>query len=147
MKINHPISRKDLNPKTQKAYDQLIKLIDSLNEKKLTTEFVQKSNEEISKFDVIPEDDLSRKIIHKTRSKIYNRAVKELKYVTKNYYLGIWMALGISAFGMPIGVMFGSAMDNMGLLSLGLPIGMAIGMAVGAGLDKKAQEEGRQLAC
>lgn len=42
---------------------------------------------------------------------------KELKLVPKNSYRNRWMAIGMSAFGVPIG----------------------------AGMDKKAFEEGRQL--
>jgi len=57
----------------------------------------------------------------------------------------LWMVLGMSVFGMPLGVAYGSVMGNMGLLGLGLPIGMCIGMAVGAMLDKKAKEKGNQL--
>jgi hypothetical protein len=34
----------------------------------------------------------------------------------------------------------------MAFMGLWLPIGMAIGMAVGSVLDRKAQEDGRQLS-
>jgi len=53
----------------------------------------------------------------------------------------LWMVLGISVFGMPLGVVYGSVVGNMGLLGLGLPIGMCIGMALGAILDKKQKKE------
>jgi hypothetical protein len=55
------------------------------------------------------------------------------------------MAIGMSAFGIPLGVAFGTSLGNMGLLGIGIPIGMVIGMAIGSGMDKKAFEEGRQL--
>ncbi len=55
------------------------------------------------------------------------------------------MSLGMAAFGLPLGVVFGSSTGNMGLLGIGLPIGMVIGMGVGSKMDKKAFEEGRQL--
>jgi len=55
------------------------------------------------------------------------------------------LAIGMSAFGIPFGVVFGASLDNMGYLGIGLPIGMAVGMVIGAGMDKKAFEEGRQL--
>ena len=51
----------------------------------------------------------------------------------------------MSAFGIPIGVAFGSSVGNMGLLAIGMPIGMGIGIAVGAHMDKKAADQGRQL--
>ena len=57
----------------------------------------------------------------------------------------MWLAIGMSAFGLPIGVAFGLSIGNIGLMAIGLPIGMAIGAAVGTGMDKKALEAGRQL--
>ncbi len=57
----------------------------------------------------------------------------------------MWLALGMSAFGIPIGVAIGLSVGNPGLLATGLPIGMGIGMAVGASMDKKAKETGKQL--
>ena len=70
---------------------------------------------------------------------------KEQKLVPKNYYRKIWLILGMSAFGLPLGVVFGFALDNMAFLGIGLPIGMVIGMAFGAQMDKKAEKEGRQI--
>lgn len=55
------------------------------------------------------------------------------------------MVLGMSAFGIPMGVAFGLSMGNIGLLGIGLPIGMGVGVGVGSYLDKKALTEGRQL--
>jgi hypothetical protein len=55
------------------------------------------------------------------------------------------MAIGMSAFGIPLGVAFGASLGNMGLLGIGIPIGMVFGMAIGSGMDKKAIQEGRQL--
>jgi hypothetical protein len=44
-----------------------------------------------------------------------------------------------------MGTALGLSLGNMGLLGLGLPVGMFIGLAMGARMDKKAEEEGRQL--
>ena len=55
------------------------------------------------------------------------------------------MVLGMSAFGIPMGVLFGLSIGNMGMLGIGLPIGMAIGVGLGSSMDKKAYNEGRQL--
>lgn len=86
-----------------------------------------------------------RKEIKKHQSSILKMLEKELKLVTKNHYRTLWMILGMSAFGIPIGVFIGSLKNNMGLLGIGLPIGMAIGLGVGAMLDKKAMKKDRQL--
>jgi len=55
------------------------------------------------------------------------------------------MILGMSSFGIPLGVAFGFSVGNLALLGIGIPIGMAIGIGFGTYLDKKAKEEGRQL--
>ncbi|OYX91405.1 MAG: hypothetical protein B7Y76_14205, partial [Sphingobacteriia bacterium 35-40-5] len=67
------------------------------------------------------------------------------KIVPKNYYKKLWMVLGMSAFGIPVGVAFGLSIGNLGMLGVGLPIGMGIGVAVGTSMDNKALKEGRQL--
>lgn len=38
------------------------------------------------------------------------------------------------------------SIGNLGLIPASLPMGMGIGAMVGAGMDKKALQEGRQLA-
>lgn len=86
-----------------------------------------------------------RRLVRTKQGAIVKQAEKTMKLVPKNYYRNLWMMVGMSAFGVPLGAGFGAIMGNMGLLGLGLPIGMAIGLAVGTGMDKKALQEGRQL--
>ncbi len=70
---------------------------------------------------------------------------KEYGLTTKGYYQGLWMVLGMTIFGMPLGTIFGLSMNNFGLFGIGLPIGMAIGIVLGAQKDKKAEAEGTVL--
>lgn len=86
-----------------------------------------------------------RKQICKSQYNILKLIEKELKIVPKNLYRSRWLAIGMSAFGIPFGVAFGVSLDNMAFIGIGIPIGMVIGMAIGAGMDKKAFDEGRQL--
>ena len=55
------------------------------------------------------------------------------------------MALGMSAFGLPVGIMISVLTGNYAFVSIGLPIGMGAGVAVGSAFDRKAATEGRQL--
>lgn len=55
------------------------------------------------------------------------------------------MVLGMSVFGIPLGLGFGLSIGNFGMLAIGIGIGMAIGVGVGTSMDKKAFNEGRQL--
>jgi hypothetical protein len=67
------------------------------------------------------------------------------KIVPINHYRKLWVVLGMSAFGVPIGISLGLSLGSMGFLAIGFPIGMGIGAGIGSGMDKKALKEGRQL--
>jgi hypothetical protein len=134
------------NKKLISAYAQFDKLLTELKKKELTEEIVKSINNGIDQINSVSESEKQlRKQIRKTQSSILKLIEKELKIVTKNHYRNTWLAVGMAAFGLPLGVAFGASVGNMGLLAIGLPIGMVIGMAVGSGMDKKAFESGRQL--
>ena len=126
-----------------KQFNSLIKLI---NDKNLTLNVIKKINDDITELNSsqVMGTALSH-LIKKKQNKIIKLTEKELKIVPKNYYRNLWMVLGMSAFGLPLGVAFGLSLGNIGLLAIGLPIGMAIGTLVGSKLDKKALESGKQL--
>lgn len=128
------------------AYIQFEKLLTQLRKRKLPDEVVQAINTNIDLIDPDPgtEEDL-RKQLRKMQSDILRLIEKELKLVPKNHYRNVWLALGIAAFGVPLGVVFGASLGNMGYLAIGIPFGLSIGLAIGTGLDKKAADEGRQL--
>ena len=85
------------------------------------------------------------KIFKTKQTKLIRLIEKELKIVPKNYYRNLWIALGMSAFGLPIGVGIGLSLGNMAYLGIGLPIGLGLGAVVGSAMDKRAAAEGRQL--
>ncbi|TDQ11782.1 hypothetical protein [Pedobacter metabolipauper] len=62
---------------------------------------------------------------------------KKYKLVAKGYYMIMWMPLGVA-----ISLSWGVALGN---IALGIPLGIGIGMAIGAGLDRKAEKEGRVI--
>ena len=132
--------------KVKMIYNQFEKLISELRNKDLTVDLVNFVNAKID--EINSHKDLGkelRKKIKKDQTEIIKRLEKDLKIVPINYYRNTWLAIGMAAFGIPLGVAFGASLGNMGYLGIGLPIGMAIGIAVGTAMDKKALEEGRQL--
>ena len=136
----------DQNKKLISAYAQFDQLLTELKKKELPEEIVKSINNGIDQINSVSESENElRKQIRKTQSGILKLIEKELKLVTKNHYRNTWLALGMAAFGIPLGVAFGTSSGNMGLIGIGLPIGMVIGMAVGSDLDKKAVKSGRQL--
>lgn len=136
----------DQNKKLNIEYSQFEELLNELNKKELSSELLSSINRSIEDINSFKDSEKElRKLISKTQSRIINLLEKELKLVTKNHYRNTWLAVGMAAFGLPIGVVFGSILENMGLIGIGLPLGMIIGMVIGARMDKKAYDEGRQL--
>jgi len=148
MEINELKKRKGIGGNKQliDTYIQSEKLLIQLRKRKLPDEVVHSINTNIDLIDPDSgtEDEL-RKQLRKTQTDILRLIEKELKLVPKNHYRNIWLALGLAAFGVPLGVVFGISLGNMGYLAIGIPFGLSIGLAIGTGLDKKAADEGRQL--
>lgn len=150
MNINPLNQRNNLdsnNIKLKNSYDQLQQLLISIAQKELPETVIEKLNHAIDTLNAIDDSNPSlHKAIKNTQASLLKILDKELKVVPINHYKKLWMVLGMSAFGMPLGVAFGISIGNLGLLGLGFPIGMAIGVFVGISQDKKALAEGRQLA-
>jgi hypothetical protein len=136
----------DRHEKLNASFNQFDKLLKELRAKELPNETVKSINSEIDQVNSASEadNDLSKQI-KSAQSHIIKIIEKKHKLVTKNHYRNTWLAIGMAAFGIPLGVSFGISFGNMAFLGVGLPIGMAMGMAIGTDMDKKAFEEGRQI--
>ncbi len=134
------------NSKLHKRYVQFGTLLKELKNKRLSNEIIDFINIEVKELNAIPtsEKRLKFKIIRK-QSKIIRHIEKELKIVPKSYYRNAWLGIGMAVFGIPLGVAFGTSLDNIGLIGIGMPLGMVIGVVIGTKMDKKALKEGRQL--
>lgn len=133
------------NLKLQRQFDHLNQILNAIRPKEIPStvgEVINTEIDAINNFSGGPK--ALKKQLRKAKSKILILLEKEVKLVPKNYYRNKWTALGITAFGIPIGLVFGTTM-NMAFLGLGIPIGLAIGIAIGTDLDRKAKEQGNQL--
>lgn len=134
------------NEKLNKCINHLKGILAALNSRELPPETAIKINQEINELNTFPGDAKAlKKKVRKAKVSILKIAEKDLNLVPKGHYRTQWMALGMTVFGLPMGVAFSAALDNYAFIGIGLPIGMSIGMAVGAGMDEKARKEGRQL--
>lgn len=148
MKVARLMPRKDLEVKEKAslALKQFNQILEEFEKRDLPASMIEYINGVVRKIDETAGPAKKyKKELKKHQSKMLNKVAKELKIVTPGYYRNLWMAVGMAGIGMPMGVAFGAATDNMGLLGIGLPIGLAIGVGIGAGMDKKAKEEGRQI--
>jgi hypothetical protein len=134
------------NVKALNRYQQFGRLVRAIDETKLTPDTIDLIDHEIEALNVVPSAAMHFSRAIKTReTQVIRILEKRHKIVPRNYYRKLWMLLGMSAFGTPVGVTLGSSTGNMGFFGLGIGIGMAVGMALGTKMDKKAFEEGRQL--
>jgi ABC-type phosphate/phosphonate transport system permease subunit len=134
------------NNKLGNGLNQFAKLLSELRKKDIPTAIVNTINQEIDKLNGFSGSDKELlNQVRKTQSLILSLVKKELGLVPKCHFQTLWMVLGMATFGIPFGVVFGLTLGNMAFFAIGLPIGLSIGLAIGAGMDKKAQEEGRQL--
>ena len=131
--------------KVYRKVEKLQNLLSELRTRELTDEVINIINEEIAHINAAASVKELSRAITKRQHKILTTLERKLKLVAKNHYRNTWMAIGMSAFGVSLGTAFGAAMDNMGLLAIGIPIGMCIGIAVGSAMDADAQKKGNQL--
>lgn len=148
MKIKDLKHQEDLpnDSKLKEVQIQFEKFIKELNNKNLpdkTVETINKHIEDLNSSLLLDND--FKKLLMKKQNLIVKLLENKHKLVPKNYYRNLWMALGMSAIGLPVGIAFSVSIGNMGLLAIGVPIGMVIGLALGLSMDKKALKEGRQL--
>lgn len=141
------------NPKYQENQSERLKkrilkfqqLIKALGEKEIPEQTLESVNSEIDKVNQAQSETELTKQLQKSFRKILIISEKELNLVAKDYYRNMWLAIGMSAFGIPLGVAFGAVLNNYAFIGIGVPIGFVIGIAIGSKKDKEAFEQGRQL--
>ncbi len=122
-------------------------LTQSLAEKEVPANIVNEINEGIEKLNNSEGNKIGLlKEYRSFQNKTIRGLEKELKIVPLNHYRNMWMVLGMSAIGIPIGLVFGNMIGNISLMGIGMPIGMGIGVLLGTMKDKKALKEGKQLS-
>ncbi|WP_421871083.1 hypothetical protein [Marinoscillum sp.] len=132
--------------KFDKQVDCLRNILTELELVDLPEDQIQSINEQIDYLNSLTshEKELTKQV-RKVKNEIVKSLEKSVKIVPKNYYRNLWMVIGMSAFGLPIGVVFSTIIDNFAFIGVFLPVGMTLGMAMGAQMDEKAKKEGRQL--
>jgi hypothetical protein len=136
-----------LSAKSNLYHTQIEYILRDLSGRDIPHYVAQAINDAVQEINLTTKIDYAlHKLLKQKQRDIIKLLEKELKIVPINYYRNLWMVIGMTVFGVPTGVAFGTAIGSMAFMGLWLPIGMAIGMAVGSVLDRKAQEDGRQLS-
>ncbi len=138
------LASKRLQYKRYESLGELLEIIQSRSDiPEDSREFINQKVQALN--EIASSDKAIGRAIRKCRTSIIQHLVKELKLVPKYYHRNSWLAVGMGAFGIPIGVAISTSMGNMSYIGVGIPIGMAIGIGFGSQMDKKAADEGRQL--
>ncbi len=124
---------------------ELQSLLKELRTRELSQASISSINLEIDQLNSLPAEAITDKKIKAGKSAILKQLEKQENLVPKHYYATLWLPLGMTAFGLPLGVAVFVITGNAAFIGIGLPIGMAIGSFYGATLDKKAEKEGRVL--
>lgn len=133
------------NKSLAKCYPKFKELIDELRERSLSDTMVGFINQHLEVINRSHDEKGLKKEVRKAQYAIIKKLEKDHKIVPKGFYQSMWLALGMTVFGVPMGMAFGAAIGNIAMFGIGLPIGMAIGIAVGSQKDTQAAKEGRQL--
>lgn len=130
-----------------RRYRQLQRLLEELRGRPLSDPTILLINQEIDYLNTMPEAGLAwSRQLRRAQRAILRIIGRRMQLVPRHYYRKHWLRLGVIAFGLPLGLLLSSILDNINLLGLGLALGMAVGFALGTRLDQQAGEHGRQLA-
>lgn len=126
--------------------NKLAAVIDALNQHQLSKEFADSAASTLAP--PLASENSPKAIAKSIKTKrlqLLRLANVQMNLSVPGQYRNQWAPLGMTIFGLPIGLALSTANDNLGLLALGLPIGLSLGMAIGNGMDAKAEQAGRQL--
>ncbi|WP_442264973.1 hypothetical protein ACSIGC_11530 [Tenacibaculum sp. ZS6-P6] len=145
LKKNNYLTQKET---TKKAFSNLEKTLVALRRLNLSEDSVIKINDKIQEINSFNEDSerkFRRKILIQ-KSNIINLMVKTEGLIPEKHYQNQWFVLGMTTFGIPIGLVFSMAIGSTAFLGLGFPLGMLIGSMIGKQKDEKAKKEGKQIS-
>ena len=97
------------NKKLFKAYQKMAKLITALGKKEVPEAIVDEINIKIANLNAASRDE---KEYARELDRAYQSTLKlvqeKLNWVPRDFYRDQWMALGLSVFGLPLGVVTGT---------------------------------------
>ncbi|MCA5006376.1 hypothetical protein [Sphingobacterium bovistauri] len=133
------------NDKLTKAYIRLQNLLTVVESRIESEILIEKINYKIQNLNSSNKiNGALFRLVNLTENEIINFIEQDLKIVPVGYYSKKWLAIGMTAFGIPFGIILGTALKNMALIGIGLPIGLGIGALIGRKKDTEAAIKGRQ---
>ncbi|AZQ60818.1 hypothetical protein EI427_00900 [Flammeovirga pectinis] len=129
------------NKKLLSQYSKIENLLTAITQKELPESEITSINEQVDSINSFDGDDKALiKLLKRTYSTLISHLETKFSYTGKNYYRNRWLAVGMMG-----GVVIGTLTDSINI-GVGLSLGLCLGIAYGTHLDKKAAENGNQLA-
>ena len=144
--INYPESTY-ISAKDQLAVTQFEQLVQEVQRMELPPEVVVELNTELEKLE--SQSAFGKKFfkqLKKSKAVLLKILYQEVRVVPKNHYRDLWIALGLSAIGIPLGIFLMFFLNGSSAIAIGIALGSAMGIVIGNNLDRQAEAEGRQMA-
>ena len=133
------------NKKLVKKIAVFEKILEELDKREIPYVVSEMINIEIEKVNSFYDSEkIYTRALAKSQINILKIIEKELELFVKKHHQKKWLAVGV-ALGIAFGSAFGASQDNMGLMTLGLPIGLTIGISIGKKKDDEVFKLGKQL--
>ncbi|MEC7754645.1 MAG: hypothetical protein VYB44_11505 [Bacteroidota bacterium] len=130
------------NPHLKEALEKVIALLKHLDQRGLAP---QAFSNELATLKKQLACDTKPSQIRAFYNMLTDRLRKKHGLTVPHFYRNLWMGIGMGVFGVPLGTVFSSLLNNFAFVGIGIPVGMSIGMAIGIQKDHQALAEGRQL--
>tara|TARA_R100000935_G_C2831853_1_gene165545 strand:+ start:64 stop:525 length:462 start_codon:yes stop_codon:yes gene_type:complete len=143
------LKKRDFSKNSKGIYNEyslLEQLVQELQNRELPPEVVVELNDEIVRLNEVLDQHLKLHFYTRlVKNKVLKTLINDLEIVPKNYYRNLWLAIGMSVIGLPLGIILSTILGSISFVALGLPIGLTIGVFIGTEMDKKALENNKQL--
>ncbi len=117
--------------------ETLNQLTEILEERSLNPESIEFVNQQITRLNGLQQERQAYYLqLQKTNYPLLRHLEKHYGWVPKGHNTTRWLTVGMSIFGIPIGVSIGLLADNMALLGIGFGLGMLVGLLVGYQKDQ-----------
>ena len=131
-----------------KLYTSFMNTLTALGAKELTDLQQQAIDANLDSLNLKIDNENKRKFISGKYNEFKTFLLKDLSFISKGYYAGIWMTYGMvfgSGLGMTIGTVIGGGLGISMGISIGTGFGMSMGMIYGAAKDAEAKKQGLVL--
>lgn len=124
-------------------YNKLLKQLQDKTLKPQTTQFITHQITTIESLNL--QQKASSRKINQSKRQLLSYLQKNEGIYAKNHFMTLYMAVGMTAMGLPAGIIFSFLIDNFAFIGLGLPIGLSLGLALGQKKDLQIKAKGKQI--